>query len=124
MLAGQDTSQEEVQAKERELAEAGPWLRPYDAFGVGAGKDEEGRYMALVLVHTLGDSAEENVGLLRRIIEEGSPAWYDFPWSDRIDINSLEINAEGRLLFAKIRGRIAGVPLSWVFDVENLILYE
>ena len=47
----QDISLEDV---ERKLAEAGPWLRPYQAFGVGAGKDEEGRYMALVLVHADG----------------------------------------------------------------------
>ncbi|MCE2463882.1 MAG: hypothetical protein J4F46_08250, partial [Dehalococcoidia bacterium] len=107
-LTGHYISLEDV---ERELAVAGPWLRPYQAFGVGAGKDDEGRYMALVLVHADGDSAEENMGLLHRIIEEGSSALDDIPWSDLIDINSLEINAEGRLLLAKIRGSIAASPI-------------
>ena len=44
------TGKDVVQAQ-RELSERGPWLRPYEAFATGAGKDENGHYMALVLVH-------------------------------------------------------------------------
>ncbi len=123
-LAGPDASQADVEAKKRELSAGGPWLRPYGAFGVGGGKDEDGPYMALVLVHTNGDLAEENVGLLRRIFEEASSAYYDIPWSDEIDINSLEINAEGPLLLARIRGPIVASGLQWVNFVDNLILHE
>lgn len=123
-LAGPDASQADVEANKRELAAAGPWLRPYDAFGVGGGKDKEGPYMALALAHTSGNFAEENVGLLRRVIEEASSALYDVPWSDEIDINNLEINAEGPLLLAKIRGPIVASGLQWVNFVDNLILHE
>ncbi len=107
-LAGQDASQAEIEAKERELAESGFWLRSYQEFGVGACKDEEGPHMALALVHADGASAKENVGRLRGIIEEGSSTFYNAPWSDDIDVDSLEINAEGRLLIAKLRGDIIG----------------
>lgn len=125
LVAAWDASQTEVEAKEQELLEAGPWLRPYDAVGVGFGKDEEGRFIALVLVHKGGDFAEENVGLLRRIIEEENSVSYpDMKWSEYIDINSLEINAEGRLLLAKMRGDIDSSGLDWVYRRDNLILYE
>ena len=60
-------------------AEGGPWLCPYEAFATGAGKDENGRYMALVLTHAADASAEENVGLLRRIIEEEGSVLYGRP---------------------------------------------
>ena len=125
-LAGQDASQADIEAKERELAEAGPWLRPYQAFASGIGKDAEGPYMALALAHADAASAEENVGLLRRIIEEGSSTFYGNPWSDTIDVGSLEIKSEGRLLLAKLRGDIAasGGWLNWVFYVDSLILHE
>ena len=128
-LAGQDASQADIEAKERELAEAGPWLRPYQAFASGIGKDAEGPYMALALAHADGASAEENVGLLRRIIKEGSSSRYGTPWSDAIDVDSLEIKSEGSLLLAKLRGDIAAGGgwldwLNWVFRVDSLILHE
>ena len=88
-------------------AEGGPWLCPYEAFATGAGKDENGRYMALVLIHAADASAEENVGLLRRIIEEEGSVLYDALWSDYIDVGRSEIHAEGRVLRAKLRGGFA-----------------
>ena len=97
------TGKDVVQAQ-RELLERGPWLRPYEAFATGAGKDENGHYMALVLVHADDASAEENVGLLRRIIEEEGSVLYDISWSDYIDVERSEIHAEGRALLAKLRG--------------------
>ena len=121
---GEDAPQEDIDRVKQHFAESGPRLRPYQVFGVGAGKDEEGSYMALVLVHADDASAEENVGLLRRRIEEGSSTFYGNPWSDSIDVASLEINADGRLLLAKARGRIAANPLSWVSSRDALILYE
>ena len=107
-----------------QLAESGPRLRPYNAYATGAGKDEEGSYMALVLIHADDASAEENVGLLRKRIEEGSSIFGDYPWSDVIEVDRLEINADGRLLLAKLRGRIASEPFNWVFSRDALILYE
>ena len=104
------------------LAESGPRLRPYEAYATGAGKNENGGYMALVLVHADDASAEENAGLLRRRIEEGSSA-YGVPWSDSIDVDTLEIKAEGRLLLAKLKG-FARYWSDWWAQRDILILYE
>ena len=82
-----DVVQGDVVQAQRELSERGPWLHPYDAFASGAGKDENGHYMALALVHAADASAEENVGLLRRIIEEEGSAFYYISWSDYIDVD-------------------------------------
>ena len=106
------------------VAEGGPWLRPYEAFATGAGKDENGHYMALVLVHADDASAEENVGLLRRIIEEEGSMIHDISWSDYIDVERSEIHAEGRVLRAKLRGGFANNWLDWVNQRDSLILYE
>ena len=62
--------------------------------------------MALVLVHADDASEEENVGLLRRIIEEEDSILGDISWSDYIDVERSEIHAEGRVLLAKLRGRV------------------
>ena len=105
-------------------AEGGPWLRPYDAFATGAGKDEHGHYMALVLVHADDASAEENVGLLRRIIEEEGSLLYDTSWSDYIDVERSVIHAEGRVLLAKLRGGFANNWRDWVTQRDGLILYK
>ena len=123
---GEDAPQGDIDRMKQQLSESGPRLRSYQAFASGIGKDAEGPYMALVLVHADGDSAEENAGLLRRRIKEGSSTFYGNPWSDSIDVDSLEINADGRLLLAKVRGRIAasGGWLNWVFVRDPLILYE
>ena len=115
------TGKDVVQAQ-RELSERGPWLRPYEAFATGAGKDENGHYMALVLVHADDASAEENVGLLHRIIEEEGSVLYDISWSDYIDVERSEIHAEGRALLAKLRGALHW--LRWVLQRDSLILYE
>ena len=119
-----DVVQEDVVQAQRELSERGPWLRPYEAFATGAGKDENGHYMALVLVHADDSSAEENVGLLRRIIEEEGSVLYDISWSDYIDVDRSEIHAEGRALLAKLRGPWALHWLRWVTQHDSLMLYE
>ncbi len=105
-------------------AEGGPWLRPYEAFATGAGKDENGHYMALVLVHADDASSEENVGLLRRIIEEEGSVLYDALWSDYIDVERSEIHAEGRVLLAKLRGGFANNWRDCVIQRDGLILHE
>ena len=120
----EDAPQADIEAMEQKLVESGPLLRPYDAYGVGAAKDEDGAYTALVLVHADDASAEENVGLLRRRIEEGSSVWYVITWSDFIDVDTLEIKAEGRLLLARLRGDLAAISLAWVYQHDFLIFHE
>ena len=123
LLLGEDPPQADYERIKEELAEVGPWLRAYEAYATGAGKDGNGPYMALVLVHADGASAEENVGLLRRIIEEGSSRLFDVPWSEVIDVGRLEINAEGRLLLAKLRGGLARDPFGWLNQRDSFILH-
>ena len=122
---GEGASQGDIEKMRQKLGESGPRLRPYEAYATGAGGNvEDGPYMALVLVHADGASAEENVGLLRRRIEEGSSTVYGVPWSDWIDVDTLEIKAEGRLLLAKLRGELAEDPFNWMYFRDTLILYE
>ena len=90
----------------------GPWLRPFDAFAVGVGEDEGGAYMALTLLHSDDVSATDNVGLLRRIIEEERSALTDTPWSEHFDVNRLDIRAEGNILLAKLGG--LSPPSVWI----------
>ena len=113
------------QAAKWKVAWAGPGtLRPYLAFAMGTGKDEDGPYMTLALVHADSGSAEENVDLLRRRIEEGNSSASEFLWSDRIDVASLEIRSEGRLLLAKLRGPIVRSYLDLLMMRDNLIMHD
>ena len=97
-------------------------LRPYLAYGTGAGIDAEGPYMALVLVHGNSGNAEENVTLLRRRINEGVSIVYEEPWAEQID--EVSITANGPILSAMLRGKIAKSPMLWAITNENLILHE
>ena len=121
VLADLSPSEWQIEILQARFAEPGP-LRPYEAFASGAGTDEHGTYMALVLVHAGGGDAKENVALLRARIERGSSAIYETPWSSEIDKS--EIQAEGRLVLAKLRGAISLNPFSWVYRKDNLILYK
>ncbi len=118
-----DATNEE--AEEWRVKWAGPGtLRPYLAFAMGAGKDEDGPYMALALVHADSRPAEENVDLLRRRIEEGSSSNHPTPWSDQIDVASLEIRSEDRLLLAKLRGPISRTYTELLMFRDNLIVHD
>ena len=68
-------------------------LRPYKTFATGAGKDAEGAYMVLVLVHDDADLAGENKDRLQAIIDEASSSLTAEPWSEFVD--STEIETEG-----------------------------
>ena len=118
-----DATDEGLAQRRETLASPGT-LRPYQAFATGAGRDKDGPYMALALVHADSQVAEGNVDLLRRRIEEGSSSVYETPWSDIIDIASLEINSEERLLLAKLRGPISRSFTDWVFYRDNLIVHH
>ena len=96
-------------------------LRPYDAYGVGAGIDDDGPYAVLVLVHRKGRDADKNVELLRGRINKSIQILYNEPWSDSID--EAAIYADGRLLLAKMWGRVARAPGSMTIN-GNLLLHE
>lgn len=120
--AGSNFTQEEAAQLRRRL-ESEPLLRPYDAFATGAGRDERGRYMAVVLVHSSKQAAEQNVDLLRRRIEEAQSLWIIQPWSDLIE--EMEIRADGAVLLGKLWGeRTATLWIQFVFNRDPLLLHE
>ncbi len=120
---GEEDPAKKDEAK-RQLAGGAEPLRPFQAFATGAARDDDGPYMALTLVHSDDVSAEENVGLLWGRMGEGIGSFHQTPWSETIDIEGTEIWSEGRLLLAKLRGRISLSPFNWVFSRENLIVHE
>lgn len=80
-----------------------PTLRPFRAFAMGAGADDRGPYLTLVLIHDDEGMAEENVRLLHRRLESGNVHL----WSEFVtDSNHIEVSARGRILSARIRGQI------------------
>ena len=108
------------------LAGTGPWLRPYEAYGVGLGVDENGSYLALVVVNADDLVADENVELLRRIVEEEISLARGRPWLEIIDVSRSEIRATGRILLAKLRGTNPREILWWnlLVDQDSLLLHE
>ena len=110
--------------QEMQQLEGSVLLRRYEAFATGAGKDDRGNYMALVLVHRSERRAQENVDLLQRRIQEGrSMVFADTPWSNIAD--GMEIQTDGKVLLAKLRGPGIGRSfwVSWVLPVDPLILH-
>ena len=77
-------------------------LLPYQAFSTGAGVDDDGPYMALALVHSDAESAEENGRRLRIRIEDA----LNYPelddWRDGLEQYILLV--DGRILSATMRG--------------------
>ena len=110
----------------RELEDE-PMLRPYLAFATGEGKDESGPYTALVLIHSDGGSANANVALLRRRIEE-TKSWYSLsPWAGKyhLDADKIEIRAKGRILLAKLPStRGNALWIQWALNSDPLLLHE
>ena len=115
-------SKEEIDRIKGAVTGSAPLLRPYQAFAVGAGKDDAGPFMALALVHTDESEADDNAGLLRQRIENGIGAYYGSPWAELLD--DAEISSGGRLVLAKTRGRMSMNPFDWVFNRDNLIVHE
>lgn len=108
-----------------ELREDFPILRPYQVFGTGAGRDEAGLYMAVVLVHVNESFATENVELLRaRFLEAPSlPSWEPEPFTGIVD--SVESRSDGRLLLAKVRAQNLGSRwITWLYNLYPLLPHE
>ena len=109
-----------------QVEERQPMLRRYNSFATGVGKDEQGAYTALVLVHADDGSASDNVRLLRRRLEDGTSFYDGTTWVEFFDTDSLDISAKGRVLLAKLRP-IEGIPPLWiklVYRRGQLLLHE
>ena len=122
LLADSAFTQEDV-ARLRARMEEELLLLPYDAFATGAGRDDRGQYMAVVLVHSSEGAAEENVELLRRRIEEAQSLWIGRPWSDFIE--EMDIRSDGVVLLGKLWGeRTVNLWLQFIFSRDPLLLHE
>ena len=98
-------------------------LRRYRAFATGQGKDKNGRYMALVLVHRDAESAKENVELLMRRIQEASSVLTPLPWRELV--KGVEVSSDGRLLKAKLRGSFPAINWQrWYWSRDPLLWHE
>ena len=120
-LLGNRYSEEEAKQIRAQLA-ATPLLRPYLVFATGEGIDRDGPYMALALVHGSAEIAEENVNLLLRRINEASSILTRQPWSEMVD--KAAVRAEGRVLLAKLHGRIAGAWAGMVIQRDTLFAHD
>ena len=83
--------------------------KPFSSFASGAGKDEQGTYLAIVLLNPDEGTAVANVDLLERRINESLMLPYiegDRKWTDGDHIESMEINSNGRLTVAKLYGLV------------------
>jgi hypothetical protein len=122
LLAESAFTQEDVTSVRARLEEE-PLLKPYDVFATGAGRDERGQYMAVVLVHSSEGAAEENVELLRRRIEEAQSLLINQPWSDFFE--GMDIRSDGVVLLGKLWGeRTANLWLQLIFNRDPLLLHE
>ncbi len=108
-----------------ELRETFPVLRSYQALGTGAGKDDTGQYMAVVLVHADESSATENAALLRARFLDAPPipSWELAPFTGIVD--SVETQTDGRTLLAKVRAEdLTSRWIRWALDLYPLLAHE
>lgn len=79
-------------------------LKPYQALATGAGIDEKGYYLAIVLLNSSEEVAQENAALLEQRINQAKIAWRGDKWSDLIE--SMEIESKGQLTLARLYGEV------------------
>jgi len=79
-------------------------LKPYQALVTGAGIDEEGYYMTIVLLNSSEELAQENATLLEQRINQAKITWRGDKWSDLIE--SMEIENKGQLTLARLYGEV------------------
>jgi len=102
----QDYPHYHPEAKQRieEAIEDTALLQPYRAFATGAGLDEDGYYLAIVLLNPDEDTASRNASLLKKRIKETRSVWQENSWMYWID--SMRVEHKGRLTTAKLHGAI------------------
>ena len=120
-IGGKNMSQEHVEQIRAQVM-ATPMLKPYLAFATGEGVDQVGPYMALALVHANAETAEENVNLLLRRINEASSLMTRQQWAEMVD--RTEVRADGPIFLAKLHGRISRAWAAMVFNRDSLLFHE
>jgi hypothetical protein len=74
-------------------------LKPFLTFGTGYGRDEQGAYIALVLVHENEELANINANFFPERFEKYGPYLYSTPGTG---IYKTKVETEGRVLLAKL----------------------
>ncbi len=92
------------QQRIEESIEDTPLLKTYQAFATGAGLDEGGYFLAIVLLNPDENTADKNASLLEQRIKETRSVWQEDEWANWID--DMNIESEGRLTTAKLYGAI------------------
>lgn len=107
----------EGQAGQVEAFEKERLLKPFPAFATGAGRDDKGKYLVIVILNEDEKTAKENAELLKWRIENSLMIPYASSqsdvykkWTDNDAVESMEIEHEGRFTTAKLYGR---VYLNW-----------
>ena len=96
-----------------------PLLKQFTSFVTGAGEDEDGRFLVIILANPDEKTAEDNVSLLEARINESEMYLYAAPpdmknkrWTDDGVIESIEITSKERLTIAKLYSEVI---FSWKY---------
>jgi len=95
-------------------------LKPFRAFATGAGIDEKGYYMVIVLLNSNEKVAQANATLLKKRINQAEVVWRGQKWSDFIE--SVDIDSRGRLTLASLYGQVCVYWSS--FEIQGGLPYE
>lgn len=96
-------------------------LKPYQALATGAAIDDDGFYLVIALANPSEVVARQNATLLKQRINEAKE--FSSFYNNRLStlIESMEIESQGRLTLAKLRGDVF-----WLwgeFDISTAGLY-
>ena len=100
-------------------------LKPFQAYATGAGIDEKGSYLAIVLLNPDNSTARKNAELLATRISQYQSVWQGLKWADLVE--NMKIESRGKLTVAKIYGPIAEYWTSfdkWNGTYEPLLITE
>jgi hypothetical protein len=101
-------------------------LKPYQAMATGAGIDDKGYFMAIVLMNPSEVVARDNTALLEERLGEAKNVAAMREWSGLIE--SMEIEVDGRLTLARLYGEActywASFQVTGERPYEPLLLHE
>lgn len=117
----------DIQKYKAEL-EAEPKLKAYVALATGVGKDANGFYMGLALVHSDQANAQQNADLiLKRLSGEGVTSWQK-PWNQLFKVSDAVIKVSGSTLKVKLYFANSSRPTNnwydWFYLPDTLLLHE
>jgi hypothetical protein len=89
-------------ATEEQIAalEDAPALEPYEAWATGVRIEDGEAQMVVALLHDDEDTAEDNADNLETVIDEGQSFVTNASWSDRVDVDDIEV--DGSMLVATL----------------------